>query len=307
MQNGKIQRRPEWLKVRLPEGTNYQEIKRLLRSEGLSTVCEEARCPNIGECFNQKTATFLILGDVCTRGCRFCNVTKGMTKPVDTEEPERVAKATRQMGLRHVVVTSVTRDDLQDGGAGTYAKTISMIRRHNPAATIEVLIPDFKGSIESLNIVIRENPDVINHNIETAPRLYKLVRPGAVYKQSLYLLEYVKKTNPDILTKSGLIVGLGEEFGEVVDVMKDLREAGCEILTIGQYLSPGKKHLPVQRYYHPDEFLELKNKGLELGFRYIESGPLVRSSYHAVNHFEGAVEGAGLTNPGKSFNFLHLQ
>lgn len=286
----KIQRRPEWLKVRLPAGDTYTEINRLLNSSRLNTVCKEAKCPNIGECFNQRTATFLILGDVCTRGCRFCNVTKGMTKPVDYEEPERVAAAAREMGLRHIVVTSVTRDDLQDGGAGIYAKTISMIREHNPASTVEVLIPDFKGSVESLNIVIRENPDVINHNIETVPRLYKLVRPGAVYEQSLYLLEHVKKTMPEIITKSGLMVGIGEEFEEIVDVMKDLSEAGCEILTIGQYLSPSKRHLPVQRYYHPDEFLELKEKGLELGFRYIESGPLVRSSYHAVNHFEGAVE-----------------
>ncbi|MDD5434493.1 MAG: lipoyl synthase [Nitrospira sp.] len=310
MQQGKIpkvQRRPDWLKVRLPAGDTYTEINRLLNSSRLNTVCKEARCPNIGECFNQRTATFLILGDVCTRGCRFCNVTKGTTKPVDYEEPERVAAAAREMGLRHVVVTSVTRDDLQDGGAGIYSKTISLIRKFNPESTIEVLIPDFKGSVESLNIVVSEMPDVINHNIETVPRLYKLVRPGAVYEQSLYILEHVKKTRPEIMTKSGLMAGIGEEFDEVVEVMKDLRRAGCEILTIGQYLSPGKRHLPVQRYYHPGEFADLKKKGLELGFRYVESGPLVRSSYHAVNHFQGAAEEAGLTNPGKSFNFLHLQ
>lgn len=285
MQQQKIQRRPEWLKVRLPSGETYSEINRLLKSSRLNTVCKEANCPNIGECFNQRTATFLILGDVCTRGCRFCNVTKGLTNPVDYEEPERVAQAVKEMGLRHVVVTSVTRDDLHDGGAGVYVQTISMIRKHNPESTVEVLIPDFKGSIESLNAVLNESPDILNHNIETVPRLYKVVRPGAIYEQSLYLLEHVKKVRQDILTKSGIMLGLGEELKEVLEVMADLREAGCEILTIGQYLSPGKRHLPVERYYHPDEFDELKKKGLELGFSHIESGPLVRSSYHALEHF----------------------
>ena len=285
MQQEKRQRKPEWLRVRLPSGETYSEVNKLLNSSGLNTVCKEANCPNIGECFNQRTATFLILGDVCTRGCRFCNVTKGMTKPVDYEEPERVALAAKEMGLKHIVVTSVTRDDLKDGGAGIYAQTISMIRKHNPESTVEVLIPDFKGSIESLNIVLNESPDVLNHNIETVPRLYKIVRPGAIYEQSLHLLEHVKKVRPDILTKSGLIVGLGEELNEVLEVMTDLRSACCEILTIGQYLSPGKRHLQVERYYHPDEFEELKKKGLELGFSHLESGPLVRSSYHAVDHF----------------------
>ncbi len=269
MQQEKRQRLPEWLKVRLPSGDTYTEVKRLLNSSRLNTVCKEANCPNVGECFNQKTATFLILGDVCTRGCRFCNVTKGTTKPVDYEEPDRVAVAANQMGLRHIVVTSVTRDDLKDGGAAIYANTISMIRKHNPESTVEVLIPDFQGSIESLDIVIRETPDVINHNIETVPRLYKLVRPGAIYEQSLYLLKHVKMTSPDILTKSGLMVGIGEEFEEIVDVMKDLRKAGCEILTIGQYLRPGKRHLPVQRYYHPDEFVEFGKIGKELGFEHV--------------------------------------
>lgn len=271
--------------MRLPAGNTYSEVNRLLKSSRLNTVCKEANCPNIGECFNQRTATFLILGDVCTRGCRFCNVTKGQTKSVDYEEPERVAQAAKDMGLRHVVVTSVTRDDLQDGGAGIYAQTISMIRKHNPESTVEVLIPDFRGSIESFNIVLNESPDVLNHNIETVPRLYKIVRPGAIYEQSLYLLEHVKKNRPDILTKSGIMLGLGEELKEVVEVMKDLQNVGCEILTIGQYLSPGKRHLPVERYYYPDEFDELKNKGLELGFSHVEAGPLVRSSYHAVEHF----------------------
>lgn len=299
MQQEKRQPRPEWLKVRLPAGETYNAIRRLLNTSGLNTVCKEANCPNIGECFNQKTATFLILGDVCTRGCRFCKITKGLTKPVDYGEPERVAMAAREMGLRHIVVTSVTRDDLQDGGAGVYAITISMIRKHNPESTVEVLIPDFQGSIESMNVVITEHPDVINHNIETVPRLYKIVRPGAIYEQSLYLIEHVKKISPGIITKSGLMVGLGEELIEIVEVMKDLRSAGCEILTVGQYISPGKRHIPAERYYHPDEFEELKRKGLELGFSHVESGPLVRSSYHAGNHFEAA----GLTKPDKSFNF----
>lgn len=279
------QRRPEWLKVRLPNGERYSELKRLLRSSGLHTVCEEANCPNIGECFNQKTATFLILGDVCTRGCRFCNVTKGKTGPVDHEEPERVALAARQMGLRHVVVTSVTRDDLSDGGAGIYAMTIAAIRKYNPGSTIEVLIPDFQGALDALGLVVRERPEVINHNIETVPRLYATVRPGAGYGQSLELLKRVKKMDSGTFTKSGLIVGLGEELGEVVGVMMDLREAGCDILTIGQYLRPGKRHLPVHRFYHPEEFRELKTAGVGLGFMHVEAGPLVRSSYHAADQF----------------------
>lgn len=291
MQQDKQQRRPEWLRARLPGGGNYLELKRLLRSAGLSTVCEEANCPNIGECFNQRTATFLILGRVCTRGCRFCNVTKGETMPVDPEEPERVAIAARQMGLRHTVVTSVTRDDIPDGGADTYAKTVSAIRRHNPESTIEVLIPDFQGAREALTLVIRAMPEVINHNIETVPRLYRVVRPGAVYRRSLTLLEQVKKTKPAIITKSGLMVGLGEEYEEIIDVMKDLRGVRCEILTIGQYLSPSKKHLPVCRFYHPDEFDNLKTVGRELGFMYVEAGPLVRSSYHAAFQFrEGLLD-----------------
>lgn len=299
MQENKPQRRPEWLRARLPEGDNYREIKRLLRTSGLNTVCEEANCPNIGECYNQRTATFLILGSVCTRGCRFCNVSKGRTEPVDHEEPERVAIAVQQMGLRHVVVTSVTRDDLPDGGAYIYGKTISAIRRHNPDGTIEVLIPDFKGSVEALSLVAAEGPDIINHNIETVPRLYKIVRPGAVYNRSLALLEQSKKIKDTIITKSGLMVGFGEEFKEIIDVMKDLREAGCEILTIGQYLSPSRQHLPVSRFYHPDEFTELMTIGRELGFTHVESGPLVRSSYHAVQQFDGY----GLTNSDKSINF----
>ncbi len=276
------QRRPEWLKTRLPVGDNYLHIKRLLRSSELHTVCEEANCPNIGECFSQRTATFLILGDVCTRGCRFCNVEKGVAQPLDFDEPERVAIAAKEMGLKHIVVTSVTRDDIPDGGASVYAMTISEIRKYNPESTIEVLIPDFKGSDEALNTVIGESPDVINHNIETVPRLYKTVRPGAVYERSLRLLKTARGNSLTITTKTGLMAGLGEQFQEIVEVMKDIRDSGCDILTIGQYLSPTRSHLPVQRYYHPDEFKELKTIGMELGFKYIESGPLVRSSYHAA-------------------------
>ena len=277
------QRRPEWLKTKLPVGDNYLNIKRLLRSSELHTVCEEANCPNIGECFSQRTATFLILGDVCTRGCRFCNVEKGVAQPLDFDEPERVAIAAKEMGLKHIVVTSVTRDDIPDGGASVYAMTISAIRKYNPESTIEVLIPDFKGSDDALNTVIRESPEVINHNIETVPRLYKTVRPGAVYERSLRLLKAVSESSFTITAKAGLMVGLGEQFLEIVEVMKDIRDSGCDILTIGQYLSPTRKHLLVQRYYHPDEFKELKTIGMELGFKYIESGPLVRSSYHAVD------------------------
>jgi len=280
------QRRPEWLKTRLPVGDNYLNIKRLLRSSELHTVCEEANCPNIGECFSQKTATFLILGDVCTRGCRFCNVEKGVAQPLDFDEPERVAIAAKEMGLKHIVVTSVTRDDIPDGGAAIYAMTISAIRKYNPESTIEVLIPDFKGSDEALNTVIGESPDVINHNIETVPRLYKTVRPGAVYERSLRLLKTVSESSRTITAKAGLMAGLGEQFQEIVEVMKDIRDSGCDILTIGQYLSPTRNHLPVQRYYHPDEFKELKTIGMELGFKYIESGPLVRSSYHAAMQME---------------------
>ncbi len=284
----KTNRRPEWLRVRLPAGEGYLEIKRLLRSAQLHTVCEEAQCPNIGECFNQRTATFLILGDVCTRGCRFCNVARGVTQPIDPGEPERVAVSARQMGLRHVVVTSVTRDDIPDGGAQQYADTIAAIRRCSPESTVEVLIPDFRGDIDALNVVIRAKPDIINHNIETVPRLYKIVRPGAVYERSLFLLDQVRQGSFDIVTKSGLMVGLGEESEEIIEVMKDLRGVGCDVLTIGQYLSPGRQHLPVKRFYHPDEFETLRVMGRKMGFTHVESGPLVRSSYHAAMQLDSA-------------------
>ncbi len=280
------QRRPEWLKTRLPVGEDFLNIKRLLRSSELHTVCEEASCPNIGECFSQRTATFLILGDVCTRGCRYCNVEKGVPVRLDYDEPARVAIAAREMGLKHIVVTSVTRDDIPDGGASVYAMTVSQIRKYNPESTIEVLIPDFKGSDDALHTVIRERPEIINHNIETVPRLYKSVRPGAEYERSIRLLRLVSESNYPIAAKAGLMAGLGEQFQEIVEVMKDIRDAGCGILSIGQYLSPTRNHLPVHRYYHPEEFKELKTIGINMGYKHIESGPLVRSSYHAAMHIK---------------------
>jgi len=275
-------RKPPWLKVRLPSGENYRFIRQLLHREGLHTVCEEANCPNIGECYNQLTATFLILGDICTRRCRFCNIKGGSPSPPDPQEPEKIAKIVKLTGLKHVVITSVTRDDLEDGGAQVFVDTIHAIRRKNKNSTIEVLIPDFRKSLRALDKVINARPEIINHNVETVPRLYKTVRPGASYDYSLRILKRVKELSPRILTKSGLIVGLGEGKNEILEVMDDLREHRCEILTIGQYLSPGKKHLPVKRFYHPEEFEELRREALKRGFIHVESGPLVRSSYHAA-------------------------
>lgn len=275
-------KRPNWLRVRLPQGKEFYRLKNILRSASLHTVCEEAICPNIGECFGQGTATFLILGDVCTRRCNFCAVTKGRPLILDEDEPEKIARVVNKIGLRHVVITSVTRDDLHDGGAKIYARTIRNIRNYNPACTIEVLIPDFKGSEEALEIVLRECPDVLNHNIETVPGLYSDVRPQADYERSLGLLEKAKEINSNCATKSGLILGMGEEYDEIIDVMKDLREIDCDILTIGQYLRPGKEYVPIKRYYHPDEFKRLKYEGEKMGFKHVESGPLVRSSYHAA-------------------------
>jgi len=278
-------KRPNWLRVKLPQGKEYHRLKNVLRSAGLHTVCEEAICPNIGECFGQGTATFLILGDVCTRRCNFCAVTKGHPSILDEDEPERIARVVKQIGLRHVVITSVTRDDLPDGGAKIYARTIRSIRTYNSTCTIEVLIPDFKGSEEALEIVLKEYPDILNHNLETVPRLYPDVRLQADYEFSLSLLEKVNVIHPGCITKSGLILGMGEEYDEIIDVMKDLREANCDILTIGQYLSPGKEYIPIKRYYHPEEFKRLKYEGEKMGFKHVESGPLVRSSYHAAAQF----------------------
>lgn len=275
-------KRPNWLRVKLPGGEEYHRLKDILRTANLHTVCEEAICPNIGECFGQGAATFLILGDICTRRCNFCAVTKGIPSILDEDEPERIARAVELIGLRHAVITSVTRDDLPDGGAMIYAKTIKAIRTHNPPCTIEVLIPDFKGSEEALKIVLKEGPHILNHNLETVPRLYPEVRPDADYGRSLKLLEKAKEIDPNSTTKSGLILGMGEEYDEITTVMKDLRNVDCDILTTGQYLSPGKEFIPINRFYHPDEFKHLKYEGEKVGFRHVESGPLVRSSYHAA-------------------------
>jgi lipoyl synthase len=274
--------RPEWLKVRVPGGENYSELKRLMRGLALHTVCESARCPNVAECWSHRTATFMILGELCTRRCGFCAVPKG--KPlaeVDWTEPERVAEAAEAMGLNYVVVTSVDRDDLPDGGAGQFAKTIEALRRRIAGCKVEVLIPDFRGTDAALNIVLAARPDVLNHNIETVPRLYAVARRGSRYARSLELLRRSRQIAPEVPTKSGLMVGLGETFDEIVEVLGDLALAGVEIVTIGQYLRPSGEQLPVARFYTPEEFLTLQHEGRRRGIRHVESGPLVRSSYHA--------------------------
>ena len=279
-------RRPEWLKARAPGGPNYHELKVLTNNLRLHTVCESARCPNIGECWEQRTATFMILGDVCTRRCGFCAVPKGAPLAIDYEEPERVAQAVAQLGLMYAVVTSVNRDDRKDGGAEIFSRTIQAIRRICPECKVEVLIPDFQGSSEALACVIAARPDVLNHNTETVPRLYRQARPGARYERSLHLIESVRKTAPDMTTKSGLMLGLGEERSEVLATMRHLVEHGCQILTLGQYLRPSADHLPIARYYTPAEFAELKVEGERMGFLHVESGPLVRSSYHARSQLQ---------------------
>ncbi len=276
--------RPDWLKVRLPSGESYFHLKSLMRGKTLHTVCEEARCPNVAECWGQGTATFMILGDICTRACRFCAVKTGMPTVTDLEEPDRVAEAVATMGLRHAVITSVNRDDLKDGGARIFAETILSVRRQNPETSIEVLIPDFKGFRESLETVLEARPEILAHNIETVPPLYKQVRPGANYHQSVELLRRSNEIAADTLTKTGIMVGLGETRDQITDVMKELVDgADVDIFTIGQYLQPTMEHHPVMRFYHPDEFEELARIGTELGFRHVESGPLVRSSYHAAS------------------------
>lgn len=274
-------RRPDWLKVRLPGGENYHELKQLMRGHDLHTVCESARCPNIAECWSNRTATFMILGDLCTRRCGFCAVPKGMPSVVDWAEPERVADAAAQMGLKYVVVTSVDRDDQPDGGSNVFALTIAALRRRIPGCRIEVLIPDFHGSDEALETVLRARPDVLNHNIETVPRLYPVARRGSHYHRSLRLLEHARSIDPNTPTKSGLMAGLGETFEEICTVLADLAAAGVGIVTIGQYLRPSGDQLPVARFYTPEEFAALKREGMRLGLRHVESGPLVRSSYHA--------------------------
>jgi lipoyl synthase len=275
------ERRPEWLKARAPGGPNHHELKVLTNRLQLHTVCESARCPNLGECWDQRTATFMILGDVCTRRCGFCAVPKGMPLPLDYQEPERVASAVAHLGLKYAVVTSVNRDDRKDGGAEIFALTIQAIRRIKPDCLVEVLIPDFQGSREALETVIAARPDVLDHNMETVPRYYRQVRPGARYERSLNLLAAVHEIDATITTKSGMMLGLGEDTSEVLAAMKDLRDHGCQILTLGQYLRPSLDHLPIDRYYSPDEFAELKKQGEAMGFSHVESGPLVRSSYHA--------------------------
>ena len=274
------ERRPDWLKVKVPLGERFTELKHLMTGQRLHTVCEEAHCPNVAECWNAGTATFMILGDVCTRSCGFCAVTTGKPTVLDLEEPFRVAEAIRAMGVRHAVITSVNRDELPDGGAAVFAETIRQARQVNPSITVEVLIPDFRGDRWALDIVIQARPDILNHNTETVPRLYQKVRPQAKYERSLNVIRWSKEAG--MVTKSGLMLGLGESLEEVLAVMEDLRAAGCDILTLGQYLQPTKEHLPVDRYVHPDEFRALKGKGLVMGYRHVESGPLVRSSYHAA-------------------------
>jgi lipoic acid synthetase len=274
-------RRPDWLKVRIPGGENYFELKRLIHGLDLHTVCESARCPNIGECWGHRTATFMILGNLCTRRCGFCAVPKGMPSGVDWDEPDRVARAAAKMDLRYVVVTSVDRDDLRDGGSTLFAMTIVALRREIPGVKVEVLIPDFHGSDQALDTVLEARPDVLNHNTETVPRLYPVARKGSRYERSLRLLLRARQTAPQIPTKSGLMVGLGESLDEVVEVLKDLAGAGVAIVTIGQYLRPSGSQLPVARYYTPDEFCALREAGLRAGIQHVESGPLVRSSYHA--------------------------
>ncbi len=278
---GGVTRRPEWLKVRFPAGPNFRELVGIMRTQTLHTVCEEARCPNIGDCWERRTATFLILGNVCTRHCAYCAIAHGLPTELDAREPERVAEAAAAMGLRHAVITSVDRDDLRDGGAGMFARTIRLIRARVPHCSIEVLIPDFKGDVEALRAVLAAEPDILNHNIETVPRLFRAVRAGGNYRRSLDLLAHAKAEARRGLTKSGMMVGLGETWDEVLETMRDLRDVGCDILTVGQYLSPGRDYAPIARYYHPDEFAALKVEGLAIGFRHVESGPLVRSSYHA--------------------------
>lgn len=274
-------RKPDWLKVRAPGGPGYIRLKSLMREWNLHTVCEEAHCPNIGECWEDLTATFMILGDVCTRNCGYCAVAHGRPVWEDREEPERVGRAVRALGLEHVVVTSVNRDDLADGGAAVFAATVRAIRGEAPGCQVEVLIPDFQGSAEALQAVLDARPDILNHNIETVPRLYKVARHGGRYERSLELFRRARRAAPDLLTKSGLILGLGEECEELRATMSDLRAADVNILTLGQYLRPSPQHLPIARFYRPDEFRELAEEGKRMGFAHVEAGPLVRSSYHA--------------------------
>jgi lipoic acid synthetase len=277
----KALRRPEWIRVRAPAGENYERLKELMRARTLHTVCEEAMCPNIGECWGHGTATFLLMGDVCTRTCGFCDIKHGRPGPLDYGEPERVAQAVKAMDLRHAVITSVNRDERKDGGAPIFAMVIRRIREIHPGCSIEVLIPDFKGSAEALKIVMGARPEILNHNVETVPRLFKRVQPQDKYEWAAATLSNAKRLDPEVLTKSGIMVGLGETPEEVKAVLRDMRAWGVDILTLGQYLQPSRRHLPIERYYTPDEFRELREYALGIGFKWAECGPLVRSSYHA--------------------------
>lgn len=275
------QPKPSWLRAKAPVGDNFHNLKKLARGLGLHTVCESAQCPNIGECWNHRTATFMLLGDICTRRCGFCAVPKGRPQAIDWDEPRRVAEAVATLGLKHAVITSVNRDDDNIGGARIFAETINEVRRAAPDCRVEVLIPDFQGIDEALRIVLGARPNVLNHNTETVPRLYRAVRSGARYERTLRLLERSKETSPDIATKSGVMVGLGEDIAELLEVFRHLAERKVDILTVGQYLRPSRDHLPIARFYTPQEFEFLKEEALRMGFRHVESGPLVRSSYHA--------------------------
>ncbi|PZD95605.1 lipoyl synthase [Paenibacillus sambharensis] len=282
--------KPDWLRIKLATDGNYAEIKDMMRSKTLHSVCEEARCPNIYECWANRTATFMILGDICTRACRFCAVKTGLPTELDLQEPERVAEAAEQMGLRHCVVTSVARDDLADGGASIFAGTIKAIRARMPLCSVEVLIPDFQGNWDALKIVMDAKPDILNHNIETVERLSDRVRAKAKYSRSLELLRKAKELQPDIPTKSSIMLGVGETWDEIIQAMDDLRAHDCNILTLGQYLQPTPNHLEVERYVHPDEFKALKEEGMKRGFSHVESGPMVRSSYHAHEQVQSAAQ-----------------
>ena len=280
-------RKPDWLKVRFPAGPNYARIDRLHREQGLHSVCRSAACPNQGECWEQGTATFMILGDHCTRDCRFCNVTHETPLPIDPQETDKVAKAIAELKLNHAVITSVTRDDLEDGGAAQFAALTRAIHAYRPECRVELLVPDLQGNHEALSTILMAKPEIFGHNLETVPRLYPLARAGADYQRSLDLLAAAAQTAPDIPTKSGLMLGMGETMDEIPSVMQDLQKAGCRMLTLGQYLQPTRHHLPVVRYVEPAEFASLRDAGLQLGFAHVEAGPLVRSSYHAAEQFEG--------------------
>lgn len=301
--NENPQKRPEWLKVQLPGGETFENVRDLMRSKTLHTVCEEAQCPNLGECWGRGTATFLMMGDICTRSCAFCDIKTGRPQPLDWEEPVRVAQAVQAMNLRHVVITSVNRDERKDGGAPIFAEVIRQIRRLQPGCSVEVLIPDFKGEIDALKIVMDARPDILNHNVETVPRLFRRIQPQDNYDWTIATLENAKKLVPDGLTKTGIMVGLGETWEELLDTMQDLADCDVDILTIGQYLQPDKsRHLPVEKFYHPDEFAKLRQIGLEMGYRWVESGPLVRSSYRA----DEQVTRLAVNSPHKTGNMIPL-